>query len=93
MGLLGIGNVSYGHWKAEQYSAILRKSPISVTAQDQNSKRLVATIEFYKVVIFGGRSLLGVGALALLIAFIARAHARKLRAKPQSTLNKLALDP
>ena len=78
LGLLGAGNVAYGRWKADQYSAILQKnSASSSTSADQYSKRLSATIEFYEVVIFGGRSLLGVAGLALCFALIARRRSQR----------------
>ena len=78
LGLLGAGNVAYGHWKASQYSQILQKNAgTNGATADQYSKRLGATIEFYQVVIFGGRSLLGVAALALIFSLLARRQGQK----------------
>ena len=75
--LLGAGNVAYGRWKATQYSALLQKGAVSTTPTDQYSKRLAATIDFYEVVIFGGRSLLGVAALSFVLAILARRQSIK----------------
>ena len=75
LALLGAGNVAYGNWKATQYTSILLKNS---APPDQYSKRIGATIEFYEVVIFGGRSLLGVAGLALVFGLLAKRQGRSL---------------